>query len=107
MSFSHLEQSVMFMCGANSIFTGDKLLTTANPEFDEDTRMFEQLGLKGARLSSTPGLTLPTPIYGCRPYPPTPMVAGLKPNAVKSMEGRVTSADWVNPSAPTQAVAAS
>ena len=50
MSFSHLEQSVMFMCGANSIFTGDKLLTTANPEFDEDTRMFEQLGLKGARL---------------------------------------------------------
>ena len=38
MSFSHLEQSVMFMCGANSIFTGDKLLTTANPEFDEDTR---------------------------------------------------------------------
>ena len=38
---------------------------------------------------------------------PTPMVAGLKPNAVKSMEGRVTSADWVNPSAPTQAVAAS
>ena len=83
MSFSHLEQSVMFMCGANSIFTGDKLLTTANPEFDEDTRMFEQLGLKG-----------------------------LKPNAVKSMEGRVTSADWVNPSAPThsaptQAVAAS
>ena len=78
MSFSHLEQSVMFMCGANSIFTGDKLLTTANPEFDEDTRMFEQLGLKG-----------------------------LKPNAVKSMEGRVTSAGWVNPSAPPHAVAAS
>ena len=31
-----------------SIFTGDKLLTTANPEFDEDTKMFDQLGLKGA-----------------------------------------------------------
>ena len=34
-----------------SIFTGDKLLTTANPEFDEDTKMFDQLGLKGAYLS--------------------------------------------------------
>jgi hypothetical protein len=35
-----------------------------------------------------------------------PMVAGLKPNSVKSMEGRVTSAGWVNPSSPTHAVAA-
>jgi biotin synthase len=26
----------MFMAGANSIFTGDKLLTTPNPEFDQD-----------------------------------------------------------------------
>ena len=34
------------------------------------------------------------------------VVAGLKPNAVKSMEGRVTSAGWVNPSSPTHAVAA-
>ena len=36
MSFSHIEQAVMFLAGANSIFTGDKLLTTANPAFDED-----------------------------------------------------------------------
>lgn len=26
----------MFMAGANSIFTGDRLLTTSNPEFDSD-----------------------------------------------------------------------
>ena len=26
----------MFMAGANSIFTGDRLLTTSNPEFDTD-----------------------------------------------------------------------
>lgn len=26
----------MFMAGANSIFTGDRLLTTSNPEFDAD-----------------------------------------------------------------------
>ena len=47
MSFSLIEQAVMFMAGANSIFTGDKLLTTPNPAFDADMRLFDQLGLKG------------------------------------------------------------
>lgn len=31
-----LVQAMMFMAGANSIFTGDRLLTTSNPEFDAD-----------------------------------------------------------------------
>ena len=31
---------------ANSIFAGEKLLTTPNPDFDEDKKMFELLGLK-------------------------------------------------------------
>ncbi|MBS1526212.1 MAG: hypothetical protein JST19_11215, partial [Bacteroidetes bacterium] len=35
-----------FMAGANSIFAGDKLLTTPNPSFDSDMAMFEILGLK-------------------------------------------------------------
>lgn len=39
------EQALCFMAGANSIFTGEKLLTTANPTFDEDKLMFEMLGL--------------------------------------------------------------
>ncbi|MFX8785955.1 hypothetical protein ABTM90_19240, partial [Acinetobacter baumannii] len=39
------EQAVCFMAGANSIFAGDKLLTTPNPSFDEDNQMFEMLGL--------------------------------------------------------------
>lgn len=30
------DQAMMFMAGANSIFTGDRLLTTSNPEFDAD-----------------------------------------------------------------------
>jgi biotin synthase len=47
LSFSALEQAVMFMAGANSIFTGDKLLTTPNPAFDADMQLFDQLGLKG------------------------------------------------------------
>ena len=37
----------MFLAGANSIFTGDKLLTTSNPAFDEDAKLFDDLGLKG------------------------------------------------------------
>jgi biotin synthase len=39
------EQAFCFMAGANSIFAGDKLLTTANPSFDEDNAMFNLLGL--------------------------------------------------------------
>lgn len=40
------EQALCFMAGANSIFAGDKLLTTPNPEVNEDQNMFELLGLK-------------------------------------------------------------
>lgn len=40
------EQALCFMAGANSIFSGDKLLTTPNPAFDEDNLMFQLLGLK-------------------------------------------------------------
>ncbi|MBS1579866.1 MAG: biotin synthase BioB [Bacteroidetes bacterium] len=40
------EQALCFMAGANSIFAGDKLLTTPNPSFEEDNEMFNLLGLK-------------------------------------------------------------
>lgn len=40
------EQALCFMAGANSIFAGDKLLTTPNPAFDDDHAMFNLLGLK-------------------------------------------------------------
>lgn len=39
------EQAMCFMAGANSIFAGDKLLTTPNPEFNSDMDMFNLLGL--------------------------------------------------------------
>ncbi len=38
-------QAMCFLAGANSIFDGDKLLTTANNERDEDAAMFAELGL--------------------------------------------------------------
>ena len=40
------QQALSFLAGANSIFTGEKLLTTPNPGFDADKEMFELLGLK-------------------------------------------------------------
>ena len=40
------EQALCFMAGANSIFAGDKLLTTPNPGEDSDTEMFQTLNLK-------------------------------------------------------------
>jgi biotin synthase len=39
-------QAMCFMAGANSIFYGDKLLTTDNPEADADRELFAELGLK-------------------------------------------------------------
>ena len=47
LSFSDAEQFLMFHAGANSIFNGDKLLTTSNPEFDEDQALFQKLGFQG------------------------------------------------------------
>ena len=38
-------QALCFFVGANSIFAGEKLLTTPNPDFNEDKEMFEELGL--------------------------------------------------------------
>lgn len=40
------EQALCFMAGANSIFAGDKLLTTPNPDTMEDKEMFQILNLK-------------------------------------------------------------
>ena len=39
-------QAMCFFAGANSIFAGDKLLTTPNPDVNEDMKMFELLGMK-------------------------------------------------------------
>jgi biotin synthase len=38
-------QAMCFFAGANSIFAGDKLLTTPNPDVNEDMKLFAKLGL--------------------------------------------------------------
>lgn len=42
-------QAMCFFAGANSIFAGDKLLTTPNPDVNEDMKMFEMLGLSAQK----------------------------------------------------------
>jgi biotin synthase len=51
-------QALCFLAGANSIFYGEKLLTTDNPEADHDRRLFDKLGIKPLTL---PGAAIPTP----------------------------------------------
>jgi len=40
------DQALCFLAGANSIFSSEKLLTTANPDWQDDAEMFEKLGVK-------------------------------------------------------------
>ncbi|MCH2038326.1 MAG: hypothetical protein MK137_07030, partial [Rickettsiales bacterium] len=46
-------QALCFMAGANSIFYGDKLLTTANPEQNKDMQLFKRLGINSDLVERT------------------------------------------------------
>lgn len=45
-SMSAAMQALCFLAGANSIFSGEKLLTTGNPDSDADAKLFASLGLQ-------------------------------------------------------------
>jgi len=46
LSLSPEAQALCFMAGANSIFAGEKLLTSPNPSLDEDEQLMSRLGLR-------------------------------------------------------------
>jgi biotin synthase len=46
LSLSDEAQALCFLAGANSVFMGDKLLTTPNPELDRDQVLFSKLGVR-------------------------------------------------------------
>ena len=50
-SMSDEIQALCFLAGANSIFYGEKLLTTDNPAAERDLRLFERLGMYPSSLS--------------------------------------------------------
>jgi biotin synthase len=41
-------QALCFLAGANSIFYGDRLLTTGNPDVAADRALFDKLGIRAA-----------------------------------------------------------
>jgi biotin synthase len=46
LAISREAQAMAFMAGANAIFTGEKLLTTPNPEQNQDEDLLQQLGMR-------------------------------------------------------------
>lgn len=72
-------QAMCFFAGANSIFAGDKLLTTPNPDVNEDMEMFKLLGLT----------------------PQKPFVKVSQPNTIEANESEYKSLDekpkWSRP----------
>jgi biotin synthase len=47
-------QALCFLAGANSIFYGERLLTTGNPDVERDRRLFERLGLTAEGAPGAP-----------------------------------------------------
>jgi len=45
-------QALCFFAGANSIFYGEKLLTTGNPDVEHDQKLFARLGLHAMEIES-------------------------------------------------------
>jgi biotin synthase len=46
LALSDEAQALCFVAGANSIFSGEKLLTAPNPQVDADQRLMNRLGLR-------------------------------------------------------------
>ncbi|MEP6940451.1 MAG: biotin synthase BioB [Rudaea sp.] len=49
-------QALCFLAGANSIFYGEKLLTTGNPDVEHDQALFARLGIVPMQVDVEPGL---------------------------------------------------
>lgn len=59
-NMSDAAQALCFLAGANSIFTGDKLLTTANPGADKDQMLLTAMGLKAVGEKQKSEAAVPT-----------------------------------------------
>jgi biotin synthase len=59
-SMSEETQALAFFAGANSIFYGDKLLTTANPQNEKDRALMQRLGLSAATVAADDAPTAST-----------------------------------------------
>jgi biotin synthase len=53
LSLTDEAQALCFLAGANSIFLGDRLLTTPNPGTSHDERLLDRLGMHLSTTSAT------------------------------------------------------
>jgi biotin synthase len=60
-ALSDAEHALCFLAGANSVFAGDRLLTTPNVEGDRDERLFRKLGIRRAEPAAAPSPASPVP----------------------------------------------
>lgn len=58
-SMNEQTQALAFFAGANSIFYGEKLLTTPNPDADADRTLFARLGIRPEAAPVAPSLDVP------------------------------------------------
>lgn len=54
LSLSDETQALCFVAGANSIFIGERLLTTSNPESERDEKLLRRLGMRLRQTSTAP-----------------------------------------------------
>jgi biotin synthase len=58
-------QALCFAAGANSIFYGERLLTTGNPQADADRALLERLGMRAEGVDYTDAAAADAPQQGC------------------------------------------
>ncbi|MDQ8758080.1 biotin synthase BioB [Sphingosinicella sp. LHD-64] len=78
-SMSESTQALCFLAGANSIFTGDKLLTAPNAGDDKDAAMFAKLGIKAMHPQSPRPGPDPAPTFSSGACAREKMDAGSSP----------------------------
>jgi biotin synthase len=66
-SMSDAVQALCFLAGANSVFYGEKLLTTANPQAERDRALFDRLGLRP--LTAAPRAAPAGPLFAADHLP--------------------------------------
>ena len=54
LSLTDEAQALCFLAGANSVFLGEKLLTTPNPGATHDDQLFDRLGMRLTSASTVP-----------------------------------------------------
>ena len=65
-------QALCFLAGANSIFIGDVLLTTKNPQLDRDASLLDRLGITSGLARARPEAALKPQLTGAHPQSASP-----------------------------------